>query len=187
MNSRKRNAPRGKRMKPTFFVFCEGKTEELYVKYLKSKYRIPFEIDAQIAKNRINEKYIKAYKKNKFTHPKDKTFLLYDTDAPKMLEKLQKIQGVILLVSNPCIELWFLLHYKPQNANVDCKYCVKELSKLNKKYIKTTLDTRLKECLESNIERAVSRAKKLNHYKNPSSTVYLLIEELERVKNDITR
>ena len=58
MSNRKRNAPRGKRMKPTFFVFCEGKTEELYVKYLKSKYRIPFEIDTQIAQNKITPKYV---------------------------------------------------------------------------------------------------------------------------------
>ena len=109
---RERRAPKGKKMKPTFFVFCEGKTEELYVKYLKSKYRIPIEIDTQIAKNGINKNYIKNYKKGKFTHQKDKTFLLYDLDVPKMLEKLQTIPNTILLASNPCIELWFLLHFK---------------------------------------------------------------------------
>lgn len=80
-------------MKPTFFVFCEGETEEAYVKFLKSRYRIPIEIDSKVAGNRITNKYINNYKKEKFTHVKDKTFLLYDLDTPKMLEKLQQITG----------------------------------------------------------------------------------------------
>jgi len=118
--ARKRGASKGKKMKPTYFVFCEGKTEALYVKFLKNQYRVPIIIDSKVAKNRIDEKYIKSYKKGKFTHKKDKTFLLYDLDAPKMLQKLQSINSAILLVSNPCIELWSLLHIKEQKANICC-------------------------------------------------------------------
>lgn len=33
--ARKRRAPKGKKMNPTFFVFCEGETEEAYVRLLK--------------------------------------------------------------------------------------------------------------------------------------------------------
>jgi len=185
MSRRKRQASRGKKIKPTFFVFCEGKTEELYIKYLKSKYRIPFEIDTQIAKNKIKESYIRNYKKNKFTHKKDKTFLLYDIDAPMMLNKLLAIKDITLLASNPCIELWYLLHYKNQNASIDCKFCNKELTKRNRGYVKTVLDTKLEGHLDDNQLKAINRAKKLTHYNNPSSTIYLLIEELENVKKDI--
>ncbi len=181
MSKRNRRTSQGKKMKPTFFVFCEGKTEELYVKYLKSKYRIPFEIDTQISKSRISEKYIKAYKKNKFTHQKDKMFLLYDVDVPGMLEKLKVIPQTILLASNPCIELWFLLHYKSQTANVDCKYCIQELSKHNKTYSKTIISVKLKAQFDNNLDKAVSRAKKLKHYDNPSTTIYLLIEKLKKL------
>jgi hypothetical protein len=184
MSNRNRRIPQGKKMKPTFFVFCEGKTEELYVKYLKSKYRIPFEIDTQISKSRISEKYIKAYKKTKFTHPKDKTFLLYDIDVPTMLKRLQEISQTTLLASNPCIELWFLLHYKNQTANVDCRYCIQELKNRNKTYSKTVLDIRLKTHFDNNLKKAESRAKKLKHYDNPSTTVYLLIKELEKLSEE---
>lgn len=184
MRSRKRQASKGKKINPTFFVFCEGKTEELYIKYLKSKYRIPFEIDTQIAKNKIKENYIKSYKKNKFTHKKDKTFLLYDIDAPKMLEKLKAIPDTILLASNPCIELWYLLHYKNQNAGVNCAYCNKELKNRNKEYSKTKLDNKLRQHLNDNQEKALKRAKKLKYYNNPSTTIFLLIEALEKVKKD---
>ena len=36
----KRNKPKGKRINPTYWVFCEGKTEETYVAYLRTKYRL---------------------------------------------------------------------------------------------------------------------------------------------------
>jgi len=126
---RSRHSSKGKKTNPIFFVFCEGKTEKLYIKFLKSQFRIPFEVDSKIAKNDISENYIKSYKKGKFLHEKDKTFLLYDLDAPKMLEKLQAIKGTILLASNPCIELWYLLHYKEQKAAINCKKCNVELKK----------------------------------------------------------
>jgi len=32
-------------------------------------------------------------------------------DAPEMLEKLHSIKKAILLLSNPCFELWYILHY----------------------------------------------------------------------------
>ena len=51
--SRTIRKPRGKSINPTFFVFCEGETEEQYVCYLRSKYRLPIDIDAKVAGNRI--------------------------------------------------------------------------------------------------------------------------------------
>ena len=35
---------KAKKMRPIFFVFCEGETEVSYVNYLKSKYRFPIQI-----------------------------------------------------------------------------------------------------------------------------------------------
>lgn len=109
---RSRKHPKWKKIRPTFFVFCEGETEEQYVKILKSHYRIPIEIDSKKAGHSISQKYINSYKKSKFTHKKDKTFLLYDIDVQGILTKLKAIKDSILLASNPCIELWFLLHFK---------------------------------------------------------------------------
>jgi len=67
--------PKGKEINPTFFVFCEGETEEQYIGFLRSEYRLPIVIDAKIAGNRITEKYIRNYKDSKLTHPKDKAYL----------------------------------------------------------------------------------------------------------------
>jgi N-acetylmuramoyl-L-alanine amidase CwlA len=177
-----RRASKGKEIRPTFFIFCEGATEEQYIKYLKSKYRVPFEIDSKIAGNRITSGYIKNYKDGKITDEKDKTFLLYDLDAPKMLEKLQDIKQCILLASNPSIELWFLLHFKEQKANIDSKKCTKSLILKSKSYKKGIIDTLLQRNLNNGQLKAVHRAKKLQAYNNPSSTVYKMIDELEKIK-----
>jgi len=50
-------------------------------------------------------------------------------------------------------------------------------------YCKVNIDTKLKEILVNGQQKAINRAKKLEKYKNPSSTVYKFIEFLEEVKS----
>ena len=54
---------KGKHINPTCFVFCEGKSEEQYLCYLRSEYKFP--IDVKIVESSISEKFIQNYKKNK--------------------------------------------------------------------------------------------------------------------------
>ena len=148
--ARRRRNPRGKKINPTLFVFCEGETEESYINLLKTLYRIPsIHIHPKIGRNDITAEYIQNYKKNKPTHEKDLNLLFYDLDVPTMLQRLSQIDDCILLVSNPCIELWFLLHYKNQTANVNNTYCCKELKNRNRSYKKGLIDRKLKEKLVS--------------------------------------
>jgi len=179
-----RRKPKGKNINPTFFVFCEGETEESYINLLKSEYRIPsIHIHPKIGKNDITSKYIENYKKDKPTHEKDMNFLFYDLDVASMLKRLSKIDNSTLLVSNPSVELWFLLHYKNQTASTDSAYCCKELKNRNQTYKKGEINNKLKEKLISKKDDATKRAKKLNQFKNPSTTVYKLVEILDKLKN----
>lgn len=181
--AKRRRAPRGKKINPTLFVFCEGETEVSYINLLKSVYRIPsIHIHPKIRGNNITSDYINNYKRDKPTHEKDMNFLMYDLDVPNMLERLSGIEDCILLVSNPCIELWFLLHYKNQTANIDNVRCCREMTNRNRTYKKGLIDIKLKEKLISKIEDALKRAKRLTEYNNPSSTVYRLIEVLNDLK-----
>lgn len=181
MNRRSRTS-KGKQINPTFFVFCEGETEKQYINFLRSKYRLPIEMEAKIAGNRITEIYISNFKKGKVNHPKDKTYLIYDLDAPKMLEKLQTIRNTVLLSSNPCFELWYLFHYQEQNAHISCVECNQKMVSHHKSYLKGVFDSKLKEQLNEKQEKAIHRASKLSLYQNPSSQVFKLINELEDVK-----
>jgi hypothetical protein len=181
MTSKQRQS-KGKLVKPTFFVFCEGETEEVYVKYLRSLYRLPIEIDTKIAGNRITSQYLDNYKKQKTVHAKDKTFLIYDSDVEDILLKLQKIKGANLLCSKPCFELWYLLHCLNQTAELTTNECVSKLKQNIRNYRKGELNDRIKCKLSDHKDEAISRAKLLTAFSNPSTNVYILVEALETVK-----
>ena len=172
-----------RKINPIYWIFCEGETEESFISYLRSKYRLSVKIISKIAGNSINSRFIANCKKGKVTHKKDMDFLLYDTDNIVILDKLKKIKAKILF-SNPCIELWFLLHYKDQISFISSEDCLQELKKRNKTYNKGAIDNNLKEVFDNKIKDACNRAKKLTLYKNPSSNIFEFIEMLEVVKNN---
>ncbi|MCL2414241.1 MAG: RloB family protein [Bacteroidales bacterium] len=183
-----RRISKGKEIRPTFFVFCEGETEEAYIAFLRSRYRVPIEIDPKIARNGITEKYINNYKKQRTRHPKDKTFLIYDCDVPETTERLRKIKDVDLLLSNPCFELWYLLHYQHQTASLPTKDCEQKICGMIKEYKKGHLDEKMKSTIVANQNEAIKRAESLIkadvpvELNNPSTDVYRFVEELEKVK-----
>ena len=182
--SRKSRVSKGKTINPTFFVFCEGQTEEQYLNYLRLQYRLPIIIDSKISGNRINEKYISEYKKTKDIHPKDKTFLVYDLDISGMLDNLQSIKNTILISSNPCFELWYLLHCQDQRSFLTAEDCHRRLSVHCKYYKKGSIDSQLKSKLREKQEKAMTRAHKLVEHQNPSTLVYRFIIALEEVRKE---
>jgi hypothetical protein len=173
--------PKGKIIKPTFFVFCEGESEEAYISFIKSIYRVPLQIKAKIARNKINQKYVKSILRPLMRHEKDKLFLLYDIDAPGMLGKLQSIKNAILLVSNPCFELWYILHICNQTAEITSQQCVEKLERICDDYKKGSICGKLRHELITGAEKAVQRAKKHALHNNPSTSVFLIIEELNKI------
>lgn len=176
---RKVRVSRGKQMKPNFFVFCEGETEIAYVKFLRSLYRAPIQVIPKKGKSNISENDIERSTQDYVRTTQDKVFLMYDLDVDGMLEHLQNISGAELLVSNPCIELWFLLHYQEQKSKMTSKKCIQKLQSVSKGYKKGTLTEEEKNVLAENKDLAVERAKKMVEYYNPSTTVYRLLELLK--------
>ena len=169
---------KGKQMKPNFFVFCEGETEIAYVKFLRSLYRAPIQVIPKKGKSNISEDFIERSKNEYVRTGQDKVFLMYDLDVDGMLEHLQKIPNAELLVSNPCIELWFLLHYQEQKLEISSDKCVQKYQKVSKEYKKGALSEEEKKVLAENRDLAVERAKKLAEYQNPSTMVFRLLEKL---------
>lgn len=179
----KRQASKGKKINPHFWVFCEGETEEAYIRFLRSEYRLPVEIISKVAGSSINERFINSYKIGKPIHEKDKDFLIYDADVPETIEKLKKIGKTILIASNPTTELWFLLHYKNQTASITGVDCCRELSNRNSNnYKKGVIDNHLKVKLKGKCNAACNRARQLELFRNPSTNFYVFIEALEDVK-----
>ncbi len=180
--ARKAKQPRGKKMNPTFFVFCEGKTEAAYVDLLRRSFRVPVEIIAKVSDSNISQPYIERCKRDRFTTQDDKTFLMFDLDVPGMLDHLKKIKDAVLLLSNPCIEYWFVLHYKDTNKELSSADCLAMLRSIDPDYAKGTFSTAMKNILIGSIKHAANRAKSKDAYTNPSSTVHLLTDEIIRSK-----
>ena len=55
--ARKQRVSRGKIMRPNYFVFCEGETEEAHVGILRAHYRAPIQINLKSAELQLSRKY----------------------------------------------------------------------------------------------------------------------------------
>lgn len=179
----KRNERKPRAMKRAFLVICEGQTEEAYIDFLRQRYRSPIKIIAKVSGGAIDNAKVRAYQNDMKISRTDniKTFLMYDLDVPAVAKRIATISAEKLL-SNPCIELWFLLHTTEIRAELNTKECIDRLKKSAEEwtnYKKSALTQSQKNLLWNNREEASKRAQILSQEGNPSSTVYRLINELE--------
>ncbi|MBQ8694834.1 MAG: RloB domain-containing protein, partial [Bacteroidaceae bacterium] len=99
-------------------------------------------------------------------------------DVAGMFEKLKCIPDTTLLVSNPCIELWFLLHCRSFKVECNQQSCVKAYKSYSEHYSKGKLGIKDMQILAVGESDAVIRAKGLCSPNNPSTSVYKLIEAI---------
>lgn len=178
----KREKSTNKRMRKIALIICEGETEENYINLLKKWYKSPIKIVSHISGAKITQKLLDNYKKNLQISPHDKVdlFLMYDMDVPAVNEKLEKYDAEKLL-SNPCFEIWLLLHVKFPKTNLTSKNVLKELVESDtvwQSYKKPGFTEPQKNFLMVHLNDAITKAKKLEDFKNPSSTIYKLIDFL---------
>jgi hypothetical protein len=178
-------------------IIGEGITENYYFSHMKNVFGYKCTIRPRFfCKTCVSqiEKQIKEVYESGVT-----IFCVTDADVarrtPAEQQRLNALKAeyknkknVIFCDSMPCIEYWFLLHYKDTCPTYDnTQQVVRDLKKFIKNYEKT------KDFLEkekwakemskgqnTNIDKACARAKK---YKNSSasySKIYLAIEELNK-------
>lgn len=179
--ARKTRQSKGKLMTPNFFVFCEGETEVVYVEMLRAHFRCPIHIIAKKTLLNITPALVERCKEAYLQTKDDRTFLMYDLDVPSVLERLKKIPDATLLCSNPCFELWLLLHATERRSEIKTDDVVKELRKslsIWKNYKKSEFTKDQQTFLLSNMVNAINRAKGLKEFQNPSTGIYKLIELL---------
>ena len=170
------------RMRKIALVICEGETEVCYINLLKTWYKSPIRIVSQREGTKITPSLVEKRTKELKISQWDKvhTFLMYDMDVQAINEKLHKCKAEMLL-SNPCFEIWLLLHAKDQKAAIETDALIKELKKsapVWKNYSKSAFTDTQKAFLNNNTDVAVTRAKELREFQNPSTGIYKLIELL---------
>ncbi len=178
----KREPSPSMRMRKIALVICEGETEAGYINLLKSWYKSPIRIVSHIEGTKITPSLVEKRTRELKISQLDKVraFLMYDMDVQSVNEKLLKCKAEMLL-SNPCFELWLLLHSKNQKTAINTDALIKELKKsapVWRTYSKSVFTDTQKAFLKSNTDVAVARAMKLCEYQNPSTGIYKLIEML---------
>ncbi|MBQ6647304.1 MAG: RloB domain-containing protein [Muribaculaceae bacterium] len=171
------------RMRKIALVFCEGATEVCYINLLKTWYKSPIKIVSHIEGTKITPSLVEKRTKELKISPWDNvhTFLMYDMDVPAINEKLRNCKAEMLL-SNPCFEIWLLLHAKDHRITIETDALIKELKKsapVWKNYSKSAFTDTQKAFLKHNTNVAVARAKDLREFHNPSTGIYKLIEMLK--------
>ncbi len=194
-----------RRQKKIILVGAEGnnQTERNYLMSFNSKqneYRIIIADGIHTDPEGVVNDLVKSAKKSELDEDYgDMKVCLMDVDYLKnrkiTLQKAIEIsekENVKLCLSNPCFEIWFLLHYRYSTRQYSSNNeIVKELQQYIPDYKKSKdiFDT-----LWPNLDEAIKNAMKLeeNHIRNnvksrlekiPSSEVYGLIEILLKDKN----
>lgn len=182
MASKREKAP-DKRMRKIALVICEGETEVGYLNLIKKWYKSPVRIVSHIEGTRITQTLIDKHARELKISPFDKvdTFLMYDMDVPAINDKLMVCKAELLL-SNPCFEIWLLLHAKDQRSALSSGAVLKELKKsapVWNNYNKAIYTDTQKAFLRDHLDEAINRAKILKDFQNPSSRIFKLLEILK--------
>ncbi|HOY62439.1 MAG TPA: RloB family protein [bacterium] len=125
--------PPFKELKPVLLIVCEGKkTEPYYFEDIKSKWKITsmqIEIKGSnvcgtAPKDIVDYAKKEWKKKTRDGMPIEKgdVWCVFDRDAHESFDaaiKMAKDNGFGIAVSNPCFELWYLLHFRNQTAHIE--------------------------------------------------------------------
>lgn len=98
---------------------------------------------------------------------------MFDLDVDGMLEHLLSIPDAILMVSNPCIELWYLLHFEKCHAELTQNVCIKKLKRHLEHYTKGTLALNEKQQLSEKHQK---------QRQEPRCWIHIIIHQLPSIK-----
>jgi len=174
--------------------------EEIYLvhQYRRNRFKVSVEIGkfhgtplplvrAAVEAKRKNER---GQKRKGRAH--DEVWCVFDVDEHPDLQEaiaLARAHDIRVAVSNPCLELWILLHYENQTAFIDRR----EVQRATKKHTKAggkSLDTKVLEELDTKYGEARDRARRLDAKhagdetrfpeNNPSSGMWRIVDSISR-------
>ena len=196
----------------TYGFIVEGKTEYWYLNMIKRHYQhLNFNIRPKLLEQHsLTELFSNQGISDLTNQDFDKVFLIIDFDVivkeqkekPRgkinLIERLKHFidsaDNVEVIINNPCLEYWFLLHFENTGKHfTSCSQVIRELKKFIPDYKKTQeyytkmnndIFLRLKKLLPIAINNA-RKHKELdfNSLHNPCAQIYRIFEELEIISD----
>jgi hypothetical protein len=181
-----------RRMNITYLILVEGSTELIYLQNLKDACRrFGFTVRLQKAKHgnpaSLVEEAVKEYEKGVY----QKVWCVYDCDVlfhdkAERFDSVYQIalkQGIQFAESMPCIEVWFILHFKKprnfyNNANVviaDLKKHIPQYSK-NQDWQARNLYNSLKEHTEQALTNVLNLPPINHSVQNTATSIHELVK-----------
>lgn len=203
MASKRRKEVRDYRRKPPsreprfrILVVCEGAvTERGYLKAFQHKVKsrrvhvelpdepgVPLTV-VKTAIRRSQEADLDAQRAKDDNLRFDAVWGVVDVDQhPDLAQaiELARSSGIALAISNPCFELWALLHFEEQHAHIERHVAASRLRRHCKDYEKALPCDDLLPNYATAVERAKQLSEEALHHeepgRNPTTDVYLLTE-----------
>ena len=185
-NSLKRRPPSREALRQ-YLIVCEGEvTEKHYFNDLKILKQIPIEIEfiAGATPKTLVERAVR--KKRALGRGEEKEiWVVFDVDThPFLAEARQQAKDNLIRVaiSNPCFELWALLHFQDQSAYIKCAevrdLCKKHMNRYDKELPCSQLLPLYEEALRR--AQALQKAHEANGTvgANPSTGVFDLVRSM---------
>ena len=182
----------GRQYRRIIRVLTEGKvTEPGYIKMLARKYldvRIeinPKDAGVPLTLVRLAREYQKQNKKRNPDY--DEIWCVFDIDQhPNIEQAIQEARdsGINVAISNPCFELWLVLHYQNQTRHID-RQAIQSLSKKLGITDGKKITPEAQRELLAKLDEARSRAKNLESmhkdndskpWENPSSQMWRFVD-----------
>jgi hypothetical protein len=115
----------------------------------------------------------------------DEVWGVFDVDEHPNLEQACRLavgSGILLAVSNPCFELWALLHFQDQRAHIERHRVRAELQQVMPGYDKDLDFERMHQGYDAAVRRAVDLVREAGHHgelmRNPTTGVVRLTESI---------
>lgn len=184
----------------SFLILAEGqRTEDAYFLFWKRRLRRQVSIEISefhgtpmsLVEKAVTQKTKEAREQRRgrgAAH--DEYWCVFDVDThPYLAEAMEMAakHGISLAISNPCIELWFLLHFTAQTAYIECRDAVRTVSGETGTGKSLTPDAL--QILGEKFDIAKERAQHLDRKHcgdgtpypgNPSSGVWRLIDAIQK-------
>ncbi|MDR1295610.1 MAG: RloB family protein [Bifidobacteriaceae bacterium] len=182
----------------TFVIYCEGqRSEPAYIRALRGQPGIArsASVKVEIAREHGSPHRIIEFAADRARDPEvDECWCVFDVESPQPHPNLQHVtdiartSGVHLAISNPCFELWLILHHTDHTAALTTRQAVAKRAELDGRRGKHVDG----DAYMARRHNAIHRAKLLEDRHrgnrpsfpadNPSSTMYNLVAALETVR-----
>lgn len=188
-----------------FLIVCEGQvTEKCYFSDLRQLDRAPVQfefiagavpktlVERAVARKRASEQA--ADRERDVNQLFDEIWVVCDVDEhPRVADATQQARdnGIRVAISNPCFELWALLHFQEQSSHIH-RHSVQRLCRQYMPSYKKKLPCHV---LMTHYDKAYERAVHLGRWHerrgtlgaNPSTNVHDLVQSIRNVRKDSRR